>query len=202
MIVWKPKLPRCRLNWSLSCTVNAPSMRPAMNSVVAMVVRSDMGPRIASAPPCIAHDLMVANGAFLSKGHHPLAAVLLFVHLADGVVARARGLESRSNYAGYSLYARRTNDVKSKCRLAPGADALPWLVPKQPGRSERATRRWPPCAKAPVARSQLLHRGHLFYILSRGESYPSSAGAASTTPWHAACSGGPFVDLRMAGRRF
>jgi hypothetical protein len=51
MIVLKPKVPRCRLNWSLSCTVNAPSMMPAMNTVVAMVMRSDIGPRIASTLP-------------------------------------------------------------------------------------------------------------------------------------------------------
>src|SRR6478672_1444529 len=43
MIVLKPEVPRCRLNWSFSCTVNAPSMIPAINIVVATTWRSDMG---------------------------------------------------------------------------------------------------------------------------------------------------------------
>ena len=43
MIVLKPEVPRCRLNWSFSCTVNAPSMIPAIDIVVATTWRSDMG---------------------------------------------------------------------------------------------------------------------------------------------------------------
>src|SRR4029077_7401504 len=42
MIVLKPKVPRRKLIWSLSCTVNAPSMIPAMNTVVTTTLRSDM----------------------------------------------------------------------------------------------------------------------------------------------------------------
>jgi hypothetical protein len=48
MMASNPNVPRCRLNWSLSCTVNAPNMIPAMNSVTAMVLRSDIGLLVAS----------------------------------------------------------------------------------------------------------------------------------------------------------
>ena len=43
MMAPNPNVPRWRLIWSLSCTVNAPSMIPAINIVVATTWRSDMG---------------------------------------------------------------------------------------------------------------------------------------------------------------
>ena len=46
MIELNPRVPRCRLIWSFSCTVNAPSMSPAINTVVTITLRSDIGPPI------------------------------------------------------------------------------------------------------------------------------------------------------------
>ena len=37
MIALNPNVPSCKLIWSLSCTVNAPSMSPATNAIVTMV---------------------------------------------------------------------------------------------------------------------------------------------------------------------
>ena len=56
MMASNPNVPRCRLIWSLSCTVNAPSMIPAINIVVAMTLRSDLGVLLLlDAPPCLSH---------------------------------------------------------------------------------------------------------------------------------------------------
>jgi hypothetical protein len=37
MIALNPNVPSCRLIWSLSCTVKAPSIIPATNAIVTMV---------------------------------------------------------------------------------------------------------------------------------------------------------------------
>jgi hypothetical protein len=67
MIVLKPKVPRRRLNWSLSCTVNAPSMIPAMKTVVVIVKRSDIGPHFGPSQSDISGWRAVSKGRLLQN---------------------------------------------------------------------------------------------------------------------------------------
>jgi hypothetical protein len=82
MIALNPNVPMRRLIWSLSCTVKAPSMIPAMNTVVVITLRSDMGrPLVAGAgPPFPAVD---------SSQLSPLARLLI-----ANTISRGRPLSS------------------------------------------------------------------------------------------------------------
>jgi hypothetical protein len=75
-----------------------------------------------------------------------------------------------------SLYARRTNDVKSKCRLAPGPTLCSGWSLNSRGAQRGPRDGGPLCVQAPVVGPNFSTGAIIFYILSGGESYPLNCG--------------------------